>query len=208
LLENSVQKSLPQFRPLDEAGLQRLDDDALIDYIRRARAAGHPSARPALAILVFGRMDSIERRVRLKVTEHEVEDLAADILVEAITSSFDGRSVGEFTSWLNTITGRAIADFYRRGRGRALPEPAGGADPVTASEEGEVDTRDVIERLMAPLRPDHRRVIDIMVFENGTAADAVRAVPGMTEGNAHQIVSRFRRALRDELEDGGDTASG
>ena len=79
---------------------------------------------------------------------------------------------------------------------------------MTASEEGEVDTRDVIERLMAPLRPDHRRVIDIMVFENGTAADAVRAVPGMTEGNAHQIVSRFRKALRDELGDGGDTASG
>ena len=33
-------------------------------------------------------------------------------------------------------------------------------------------------------------------------------VPGMTEANVHQIVSRFRRALREELDPGSDTEGG
>ena len=55
------------------------------------------------------------------------------------------------------------------------------------------------------MRPDHQKVVDLVVFQGWSAAEAVRAVPGMTEANVHQIVSRFRRALRGELEGGGDT---
>ena len=58
---------------------------------------------------------------------------------------------------------------------------------------------------MARMRPDHQKVVDLVVFQGWSAAEAVRAVPGMTEANVHQIVSRFRRALRGELEGGGDT---
>jgi hypothetical protein len=38
-----------RFRPLDQAALERLDDDALIEYMREARRAGDPSAALALA---------------------------------------------------------------------------------------------------------------------------------------------------------------
>jgi RNA polymerase sigma factor (sigma-70 family) len=199
---------LPPFRPLREAELERLDDDALIDYMRRAREAGHPSAGLALAIMVHGRWSSVEGRVRLKVPKEHVEDVTGDIVVDAIASAFDGTSVGEFVAWLNTITQRAIADFFRRGQGRIRPEEATGAEPAAQSEEGAVAVRDAVERVLATLAPDHRRVIDIVVFGDGTAADAVRTVPGMTEGNVHQIKSRFRRALRQELEAGDDTGSG
>jgi RNA polymerase sigma factor (sigma-70 family) len=193
------------FRPLDEAALQRLDDDALIKYMREARTNGHPSAGHALAILVYGHWPNVERRVRMKVPAAHVEDLTGDIIVDAIASAFEGKSVGEFVSWLNTITRRAIADFHRRGPGRVkiadqpVPEPA--ADPHT----GEVELRDAIERVMTKLRPDHQKVIDLVVFEDRPAAEAVDAVPGMTEANVHQITSRFREALRGELGAGGDT---
>jgi RNA polymerase sigma factor (sigma-70 family) len=194
---------LPEFRPLDDSSLQRLDDDALIEYMRRARTGGHPSARRALAIMVYGRWHNVERRIRMKVPEAHVEDLTGQVIVDAIASAFDGTSVGEFVAWLNTITKRAIADFHRRGPGRVQHEELSPNEEAASSAEGEVEVRDAIERVMAGLRPDHRQVIDIVVFEDGTAADAVRAVPGMTQDNVHQIVSRFRRALRDEL--GGDT---
>ena len=198
---------LTLFRPLDEIQLQRLDDDALIEYMRRARAAGHPSAGMALAMLVYGHWSNVERRIRLKVAEPYVADLTGDVIADAIASAFDGSSVGQFVSWLRTITQRAIADFYRRGAGPVpLAEPPV-IEPAAPSDVGAVEVRDAIERVMATMREDHRRVVDILVFGDGTAADAVREVPGVSAANAHQIVSRFRRSLRAELE-AGDTGSG
>lgn len=194
------------FQPLDEGRLQRLDDDALIDYMRRARAAGHPSAALGLAIVVYGHWANVERRVRLKIPQQHVEDLTGDVIAGAITSAFNGTSAGQFRSWLATITQRAIADFYRRGPGRTRTEEATD-DRAAPSEEGAVEIRDAIERVLATLRPDHARVVDIVVFEDGTAADAARELDGMTEANVHQIVSRFRRALRAELEAGGHTGA-
>jgi RNA polymerase sigma factor (sigma-70 family) len=199
---------LPPFRSLDQTELQRLDDDALVDYMRRARAAGDRSAGVALAILVFGHWDIVERRVRMKVPEPHVEDLTGDIIIDAISSSFDGTSVGQFKAWLDTIVRRAIADFYRRGHDRVTPEPADAVEPTVASHEGVVGLLDAVERAMAPLRPDHRRVVEIVVLARGTAADAIRELPGMSEANVHQIASRFRQALRGELRAGGDTEGG
>jgi RNA polymerase sigma-70 factor, ECF subfamily len=195
------------FRTLDEPDLQRLADDALIEYMRRARAAGDPSASTALAILVYGHWSNVERRVRMKVPAQQVEDLTGDIVADAITSAFDGKSVGEFVSWLNTITRREIADFYRRGPGRMDVGDAEGLEPEAPSETGEVEVRDAIERVMATLRDDHRAIVDMVVFDDRSAGEAAEAA-GTTEANVHQIVSRFRRALRGELQAGGDTGSG
>jgi RNA polymerase sigma factor (sigma-70 family) len=205
---------VPAFRPLDEPALVRLADDALVEYMRQARAAGHASAADALAILVYGHWHNVERRVRMKVPALHVEDLTGDIVADAIASAFGGTSVGEFGSWLSTITQRAIADFYRRGRGGEpiVPLTAGEddppAEPAVPADQGEVEVRDAIERVMAALREDHRRVVDMVVFDDRPAADACREVAGMTEANVHQIVSRFRRALREELQAGGDTGRG
>jgi RNA polymerase sigma factor (sigma-70 family) len=193
------------FRPLDEAALERLDDDALIEYMRAARTAGHTSAAHALAILVFGHWQNVERRMRMKIPAAHVEDLTGDVVADAVASAFEGNSVGEFRSWLNTITQRAIADFYRRGPGRVKSADEAVPEPVADPETGEIEVRDAIERVMTTLRPDHRKVVDLVVFEGRPAADAAGAVPGMTEANVHQIASRFRKALRGELEAGGDT---
>jgi len=193
------------FRPLDDAALQRLDDDALIRYMRDARTSGHPSAGHALAILVYGHWQNVERRMRMKIPATHVEDMVGDVIADAIASAFEGQSVGEFVSWLSTITQRAIADFYRRGPGRMKPADEAPAEPTTPSEAGAVAVRDAIERVMATLRPDHRRVVDLVIFEDRSAAEAARAVDGMSEANVHQIVSRFRAALRGELQAGGDT---
>jgi RNA polymerase sigma factor (sigma-70 family) len=193
------------FQPLDEAALQKLDDDQLVDYMRRARIAGDSSAGLALAILVYGRWENVARRVRMKVPEPYVEDLTGDIVADAVSSAFDGTSVGQFVSWLATITQRAIADHYRRGAGRERVDTLDHPDvvePPAPGDDGEVEVRDAIERVLATLRPDHRRVVDIVVFEDRPARDAVAAVRGMSEDNVHQVVSRFRRALRRELDTG------
>jgi DNA-directed RNA polymerase specialized sigma24 family protein len=200
---------LPPFRPLSESALLDLDDDALIQYMRRARAAGHGSAALALAVMVYGHWANVQRRVALKVPASYVEDLTGDIIADAIASAFDGTSVGQFRAWLRTITDRAIADFFRRGAGRIKTDELSAAgEPAAPSAEGLVEVHDAIERVMSDLREDHQRVIEIFVFEGRPAADAATVVPGMTEANVHQIASRFRRALAHELDAGGDTGSG
>jgi RNA polymerase sigma factor (sigma-70 family) len=206
--EPATSTGLPPFRPLDVTALERLDDDALVRYMHRARTAGHQSAGLALAILIFGYEANVARRVALKVPARHVEDLTREVVVDAVASAFDGTSVGQFRSWLNTITKRAIADFYRRGLGRAPEEELPAIDPAAPSAYGMVELEDAIERVMATLREEHRRVVDIMIFEDGTAADAVRAVPGMSEQNAYQIAHRFREALKDELDPPGGELPG
>ncbi len=107
------------FRLLSDHELQRLTDDALIAYMRDARDRRElDAARRALALLVFGYEANVKRRLRLKLPDHMVDDLAHDVLVRAISSAFEGRSVGEFRSWLHTIVDRSVADHYRRAQRR------------------------------------------------------------------------------------------
>jgi hypothetical protein len=80
------------FRALGEAELGRLDDDALIAYVRDARRQRHGSARVALAVLVYGHWHNVARRVALKVPAAAVEDVTADVLVSALGAAFDGSS--------------------------------------------------------------------------------------------------------------------
>jgi RNA polymerase sigma factor (sigma-70 family) len=208
-------RGVASFQRKREHELDRLDDEAVIAYVRDARAAGdRASAQQAIAILVHGYWRNIERRVRMKVAREHVEDVTADIIASALQSSFEGTSTGEFRAWLGTITKRRIADFHRRSKRTPTtvplvsdPDAAGASEPAAASEEGYVEAQDVVDRMLADLSDAHRQVVDLVIFDKRTAREATQEVPGMTEDNVHQIVSRFRRALRRALED-GDTGSG
>jgi RNA polymerase sigma factor (sigma-70 family) len=176
-------------RPLGEAELARLSDDALIAYLREADPR---SARTALSILVYGHWHNVARRVAMKVPSAAVEDVIADVLVSAIQSAFDGVSVGEFIVWLRTITARRIADYHRR----PVPQtvPLEDVEPEAPSE-GTVALQDAVDRVLARLSDEHQRVVEQVVFEGRRASE----VDGVSEANVHQIASRFRKALKEEL---------
>jgi RNA polymerase sigma factor (sigma-70 family) len=202
---------LPAFRPLSEAELDRLTDDELVAYLRAAAEAGeHAHARTALQILVFAFWDLVEARLSLRLPAHAVEEETANVISRAITSSFAGESVGEFRSWLTTIIKRATADYYRRQERRPEETPL-----VRETEDGErehlrgrhepdgagyVEVQLLVEQCLDELSEPHRRVVELLVFQDRDARDAVAEVPGITEANAYQIVSRFRRRLRELLE--------
>ena len=52
--------------------------------------------------------------------------------------------------------------------------------------------------MLARLSDEHRRVVELVVLEGRAAAE----VDGVSAANVHQITSRFRRALREELDTG------
>jgi DNA-directed RNA polymerase specialized sigma24 family protein len=207
---------LPDFQELPQQRLDKLDDEQLVDYMRRAREASrHDAMRPAVATLVFGYWDNLVGRARLKLrTDADAEEVAAEALASAIASAFDGKSVGEFRSWLHTILSRRIADWWE-GREQkldktALPsehlgdEEVWGREPSVGFEGDALFAQECVRGAYAEVEDErHQEVIDRYVFGPSSAADAALLVGvGMTETNVHQIASRFQKRVRELLEAG------
>ena len=211
--------SLSEFEELSEHQLSELSDEQLVDYLRAAREAGaHQAMKPAIGILVYGYWDVLVNRARMKLPPADVEDVASEAIYSALASAFDGKSVGEFRSWLHTILSRRIADHLegrkRRPQTTELATEHAGSDDVWGDEPAEDFEGDALfasgclKRAYEEIEnDDHRRVIDLYVLGPLSAADAAAAIgAGMSEANAHQIASRFQKRFR-EVFDEGDTAS-
>jgi DNA-directed RNA polymerase specialized sigma24 family protein len=196
------------FRERGEHELVQLPSEELVGYLRAARAAGrHDAVRLALAILVFGYHDRVRWRVERKVAEHEVDEVVGDVLESAVGAIFAGDSVGEFTSWLWTITDRRIVDHYRRlerqpakvsvDRGSSDEENRV-AEPGWPGDHSVVEMHDAIERVLSGMRGSHREIAVryAILREDG---HAVAHACNTTRDNVHQIGKRFRDALRAEL---------
>jgi RNA polymerase sigma factor (sigma-70 family) len=205
---------LADFRELPEHQLQPLSDDDLIAYIRAARDAGRPEAmKPAIGVLAFGYWDNLVNRARLKLPEADVEQVAGEALESAIASAFDGRSVGEFRSWLHTILSRRIADHYQKRERTPATEKLvsehQGAEEVWGEEpsvefEGEaLHAHDCVQLAFEELPEAHQRVVRLYLFGPHSAAEVVERVgDGMTEANVHQISSRYQRRVKELLDEG------
>jgi RNA polymerase sigma factor (sigma-70 family) len=201
---------LAGFQELPEHHLTTLSDDQLIDYMRRAREAGrHEAIKPAVGVLAFGYWDTLVSRARLKLpSPADAQDVAGEAVASAIASAFDGKSVGEFRSWLHTILNRRIADYLetrkRKPRTTPLPtehereEDVWGAEPAVEFEGEALFARDCLDRAYGEIEDGrHRRVIDLYVLGPHAAAEAAELVGnGMTEANVHQIASRFQRRFK------------
>ena len=205
------------FEELPEHRLSELDDDQLIAYMREARDAGMPGAmKPALGVLVYGYWDVLISRARIRLPAGDVEDVVAEAVMSAIASAFDGRSVGEFRSWLHTILTRRVADYYEAGKRRPKTTELPGErddDEVWGVEPAEPFAGDALyasecvrEAYSEVENPAHRSVLDLYVFGPHSAGEAAELAGGeMTEANVHQIASRFQKRFR-ELLDEGDTS--
>ena len=203
---------MASFRPLPDSELERLDDDELIDYLRAARTVGLPDeANRAVAILAWGYMPTIRNRVRLRIPDAEVEEVAWDVLEGALKSAFDGDSTIEFRGWIRIIIRNKVADYWRRHgedpRRVPLPEEHERDEDVwgvTPSVEGAspevIDLEAAIEQAYGELeRAEHRQVIDEALFADRPSGEVAAEIGAMTAANVDQIKSRFRKRVRELL---------
>lgn len=205
------------FREFSDGELERLTDEALLAYIRDARDEDEPDeVRRAVGRLAFRHWGNLRSQALGKVPEAEAEQVAGDALESAIRSAFDGNSVGEFKSWLNTIVARRIADYHRKREGRPDEVPlfskgeddddVWGEEPTVPFEGVAVDAQRAIDQAYDELgRDEHRQVVDEYIFNDRPAGDVAAEINGMTEANVHQIARRFRKRVREILSD-GDTS--
>jgi RNA polymerase sigma factor (sigma-70 family) len=206
---------LDDFQELSEPRLEAMSDEQLVAYMRAAREAGRTEAmKPALAILVYGYWDILVNRARLRLPEADAEDVAGEAVASAIASAFDGRSVGEFRSWLHTILSRRVADYHeaRKRRPKTAPlvsehageDEARGPEPAVGFEGDALFASQCLRAAYEELEDDrHRRVVDLYVYGPSSAGDAAARVGhAMSEANVHQIASRFQRRFRELLAEG------
>ncbi|MGI9021367.1 MAG: RNA polymerase sigma factor [Solirubrobacterales bacterium] len=217
---------MAKFRPRNDDELSRLSDEKLLASIALAYKAGHPEhAQRALAILTFRYYDSvIVPRVAIKVPRADVEDVAKEVVVSAIRSSLDGRSIGEFRTWLKRIISRRIADYHRKPgvETTELPdehlddERIWGEVPSEEAETGAVEVQELIDVALDELSERHRRVVRLFVFEDLDGKGTAETVngefpdedPPMSVDNVAQIVRRFRERVRELLNEADEPAPG
>ena len=204
------------FRRLSDLAIAALSDEQILEYVVVARDRGEVAdATRALQILVWGYRDIMRVRVALKVPRHDVQDVADAALVRAVGAAlrpgaFVGGSIGEFRGWAHTVVDRQVADYWRKQERSvdetALPDEhqddARRAVGITHDEASAVDVQAVIDQARGELSEDHRRAVDLHVFEGRSAREAANAVGnGMSEANVAQIATRFRRRMRELLDE-------
>ena len=225
------------FRRLKEHELQELFDEELIAYANEARKAGeHDCWLLAMQMLVWGFIGRVNTWIRRKVDEDDAEDLIQEVFERALTSlaretaRFAGSTSGEFGAWLRRITQFVIADYYKAREGKppvdSLSRGNGdedeyGPEPSEEDHTAQVVNQDVVDQAFGELSDLHKRVIrlvgDVQFGFRGLspqeAAEMISAGDGreephpMTDVNAYQIKSRFKKRLR-ELNDDADQAGG
>ncbi len=194
-----------------------MSEDDLIAYLLAARIAGDKDASgTAVGILVYRLTPLVQKRIRLKVPESDVEDLAQSVLLSALTSDFDSSTIGQFRSWVSTIIKRRIADYHRDPKRKTklmpLPEENQGdegawRDGISAPGQGDVtDVHRALATAYGELTNEsHRQAIDLYVF-GGHPASEVAAQADLSVDNIHQIAKRFRDRVKELLGADDDTS--
>src|SRR5690606_31387540 len=101
---------------------------------------------------------------------------------------FAGSSEAEARAFVFRIARRRIADFFRAGRFQLEPlavDRGSGEEPhpglAARGEDGMADAVEaelLVSDCLAKLRPDHREIVELCVFEGFSAREAVARLDG------------------------------
>ena len=134
-----------------------------------------------------------------RVGREAAEDLLGEVWVAAFESrrSYD-QSYPDARPWLYGVALNRLRRYWRSQPAEDLTpdvtDLAPGWDPWASVDTG-VDTRTVLRKALAKLRPEEREVLTLVAWEDQTAAEAARTL-GMPAGTARRLLHQARTALR------------
>lgn len=167
------------------------------DLVERARKGDH-DAFSVLASATIGRLDAAARLI-LRDPDR-AQDAVQETLVRCWRDLPTLRDPDRFDAWLNRLFLNACKDQLRHARRRSvevsLPEILPTAMPDNQSALAD---RDLIERGVRRLDPEHRVVIVLHYFLDLPLPDAAAAM-GIPLGTAKSRLHRATQALRAALD--------
>jgi len=150
----------------------------------------------------------VARIVARHVEPYAVAEVAHEAFVSAYLSLARWAPTHPFAHWLARIALRACADHWRAAeRAGRLPvasaeEAEGAASPAAAGGPGATgaasDDREVLERALARLSPEDRRVLVLMHFEELSVRECARLL-GWSAARVKVRAHRARARLREYL---------
>jgi RNA polymerase sigma-70 factor, ECF subfamily len=177
------------------------------EELARRSALGDAEAFDALARDRIDRLFAIAFRILRD--HHDAEDAVQQALWTAWTDLPGLREPERFDAWLYRLLVRCC---FRSGRSRRrrltvvrrLPDVD---EPSVASEAGQVETRDALDRAFARLGTEHRSVV-VLHHYLGMPLEEIADVLGIPSGTArsrlHYALRRLRAAI--EPDDGVEPA--
>jgi RNA polymerase sigma-70 factor (ECF subfamily) len=157
----------------------------------------------AYARIVARHQEMIAGRMwRFTRDKRQLEELVADVFVEAYTSLANYRGEGEFSHWLSVIATRVGYRFWKRRDRLRIETPLENwdgpvppsDDPLEAAEAGET-----LHALLDKLPARDRLVLTLMYWE-GKSVTQVSAETGWSESMVKVQAHRARKKLKRRLE--------
>jgi len=172
---------------MDDPGfpLPETPDDQLV----RSICSGDEGA---LSVLYRRYVTSVYRFILAQVRDvQDAEDLTSETFARMMRGIGGYRGEASFRNWLYQIARNAVRNHRRAARYRlALPLPHSVAEPSESdTEQGERQEHEVVLRLLQPLPPRYRQVLELRFLEDCTIEETARRM-GITIGNAKVIQHR------------------
>ncbi len=155
-------------------------------------------------------LDVVYQRVRYSIPQADVEDVTQETFIAVIRSLKEFRGDSKFRTWLYSILGRKIADYYRR-RDPAdfqwiKKDADGNDDPVNQIVQlmdgtGSSTLDDVIWIRQALLRlPPHYREVILLRFVDGLSFLEIANQLGQSLDGTKSLFRRAISTLQQDLE--------
>jgi RNA polymerase sigma-70 factor, ECF subfamily len=190
----SPRTAVPE-RELDPPAIRRAQQGSTLDQ----QALVRRYERPVFALV--GRMLVPRGRGAL------VRDVAQEAFLRVLRSlpRFDVGGPARLSTWVLTITTRAVLDELRRPR--AVEEPLDSAAEVADGDAERmperVALRAVLARALGQLEPDHQAVL-LLRDGHDLEYEEIAGALGINVGTVKSRLSRARAALRQALEGAGE----
>ena len=167
------------------------------ELVERARRGDHD----AFALLAGGAVTRLDAAARLILRDRE---LARDAVQEALVRAWRDlpglRDPERFDAWLHRLIVNACIDQARIRRRRPIEVEIGPIFTASTPDETQmVADRDLVDRALARLGPEHRAVV-VLHYYFGMPLPEAAAMLGIPVGTAKSRLNRAIGSLRRSLE--------
>jgi RNA polymerase sigma-70 factor (ECF subfamily) len=173
------------------------------ELVERAGRGDHD----AFALLATAAAARLDAAAHLILRDRELaRDAVQNALVRAWRDLPGLRDPERFDAWLHRLLVHACLDEVRRRRRRPIEVDIFPIDiPTSANEPGRLADRDLVERALTKLEPEHRALVVLHYYLGYPLPDAAASL-GISLPAAKSRLHRAMAALRRVLE-GDDTTS-